>query len=161
MPTARCAAGRDDDLRAEEAHQLAPLDAERLRHRQHAGIALGRADHGEADAGVAARRLDHRLARLQLAGLLARLDHRKREAILDRSQRIEGLHLDPEVDALRPQPIDLDQGVLPMVSRMLANRFDMAVLLRQVVLQAASYLKRGRSHLKVTVPFRRRWSPFR
>ena len=63
--------GRDHHLGAEEAHQLPPLDAERLGHGQDARIALRRADHGEADAGIAAGRLDDRLAGLQFARLLA------------------------------------------------------------------------------------------
>jgi hypothetical protein len=56
-------------LGAEEAHQPAPLDAELLGHRHDQRIALLGAHHGKADAGVAAGRLDHGLAGLQLAGL--------------------------------------------------------------------------------------------
>ena len=53
----------EDDLGAEEAHQLAALDGEGLGHGDDERIALGGADHGEADAGVAAGRLDDGLAR--------------------------------------------------------------------------------------------------
>ena len=55
----------DHHLGPQEPHQPAPLDAERLGHDEHQRIALGRADHGQADAGVAAGRLDDGLARLQ------------------------------------------------------------------------------------------------
>ena len=48
--------------RAEEAHQPPALDAEALGHDDDERVALHRADHGEADAGVAARRLDDGLA---------------------------------------------------------------------------------------------------
>ena len=49
---------RQNDFRAEKAHQSPPLDAEGLGHREDERIALRGADHGEPDAGVAARRLD-------------------------------------------------------------------------------------------------------
>ena len=98
--------GRDDDLGAEEAHQLAPLDAEGLRHGDDQRIALGGADHGKADAGVAAGRLDHGLAGLQLAGFLRGLDHAEREAVLHRAERIEGFDLHVQVHALGRQPVD-------------------------------------------------------
>ena len=97
---------RQHHLGAEEAHQLAPLDAEGLGHRHDQRIALLGADHGEPDAGVAAGGLDHRLARLQLAGLLGGLDDAERQAVLDRAQRIEGLDLDEQVGARRGQPVD-------------------------------------------------------
>ena len=92
---------REHHLGAEEAHQLAPLDAERLRHRHHQRIALRGAHHREPDAGVAAGRLDHGLAGLELAGFLGRLDDAERQAILDRAERIERLDLDEQIHAAR------------------------------------------------------------
>ena len=77
-------ARRQHDLGAEHAHQLAPLDREAVRHGDDQRIALLRAHHGEADAGVAAGRLDHGLAGLQRAVALGRLDDVDREPILDR-----------------------------------------------------------------------------
>ena len=71
---------REHDLGAEEAHQPAALDAEGLGHRDDERIALLRADHGEADAGVAAGRFDDGLAGLQLAGALGVLDDAERRA---------------------------------------------------------------------------------
>ena len=97
---------RQDHLGAEKAHQPAPLDAELLGHRDHQRIALGGAHHREADAGVAAGRLDDGLAGLELTRLLGRLDDAQREAVLDRAQRVEGLDLHEEVHARRRQPVD-------------------------------------------------------
>ena len=64
--------GREHHLGAEEAHQLAALDAERFGHGDDQRIALRGAHHGEADAGVAAGRLDHGLAGLELAAISPR-----------------------------------------------------------------------------------------
>ena len=54
--------GRQDDSGTEKAHQLASLDAKVLGHGDDQRITLLGADHGEADAGVPAGRLDHGLA---------------------------------------------------------------------------------------------------
>ena len=51
-------AGREDDLRAEELEDLAPLDGHRLGHRQDEAVSLGRRHEREADPGVARRGLD-------------------------------------------------------------------------------------------------------
>src|SRR5688500_6927300 len=82
---------RENDLRAEEAHQATPLDAERLGHRHDERISLGGAHHRESNTRVAARSLDHRLARLELAFTLGVLDYSEREAILPGAEWIEGL----------------------------------------------------------------------
>ncbi len=79
-------------------------------------ISLGRADHRKADARIAARCLDDRLAGFQRSGLLCRLDDAEREAILHRAERIERLHLDEQIDAGRSQAIDADD-------RRVADRF--------------------------------------
>ena len=102
--------GREDDLRAKEAQQPAAFDAEALRHDDHQRIALLRAHHRQPDAGVAARRLHHGLARLQPSVTLRRLDDAERDAVLDRSERIEGLDLDEHLDALRRQMVDAHHG---------------------------------------------------
>jgi len=73
---------------------------------------------------IAAGRLDHGLAGLELTCHLCRLDDAKRQAILDRAQRVESLDLDVEVDAFRSQPIDPDH-------RRIAHRLtDIVVALR-------------------------------
>src|SRR3546814_7934021 len=89
---------------------LAPLDAEALRHDDDQRIALLGADHGEADAGVAAGRLDHRLPRTQRSPALGILDDAEGEAVLHRAHRVEGLELGVEVDALRRQLADAHRG---------------------------------------------------
>ena len=43
-----------NDLGAQEAHELSALDRKALRHDTHVWVSLGGADHGEADARVAA-----------------------------------------------------------------------------------------------------------
>ena len=109
--------GREHHLGAEEAHQLAPLDGKALSHGQHQRIALLRADHGQPDAGIAGGGFDDSLPGLELAGFFRRLDDAKRQAVLDRAERIEGLDLDVEVDAFRAQLVDLDH-------RRVANGFE-------------------------------------
>src|SRR3546814_3782790 len=64
------------------------------------------ADHGGADAGVAAGRLDHRLTGAQRSAALGVLDDAEGEAVLHRAHRVEGLELGVEVDALRRQLAD-------------------------------------------------------
>ena len=99
---------RQHDLRAEEAHELSPLDREALRHRDHERIALRGAHHREPDAGIAGRRLDDRLARAQLAASFRRLDHAEREPVLDRAHRVEGLELHVDVNAVGREAIEAD-----------------------------------------------------
>ena len=99
---------RQHDLGAEKAHQSPPFDAEGLGHRDNKRIAFRGADHGEADAGVAARRLDDGLAGLELAGLLRRLDDPQSQTVLDRAQRVEGLDFHIEVDPVRGEAVDPD-----------------------------------------------------
>jgi hypothetical protein len=67
-----------------------------------------RADHGEADAGVTAGELDDGLAGLEGAGAFGVFDDAKGEAVLDGAERVEGLDLDVEVDALGRELVDLD-----------------------------------------------------
>ena len=91
--------GSYNDLRSKEPHQLAPLDAEWLRHGDHQRISFGRANHGETDSGISACRFDDGLAGFEFSGLFGRLDHPERQSVLDRAERIEGFDLDKEVDA--------------------------------------------------------------
>ena len=121
IPVPRFGRRRENDFRAEKAHQPAALDAERFGHRDDQRIAFRRAHHREPDAGVAARRLDHRLSRLELARLLRVLDDAEREAILDGAERIERFDLDVEIEPCGASLLILTTGVLPTVSRMLAN----------------------------------------
>src|SRR4051794_37909976 len=85
--------GGDNDLCAQKPHQLAALDAEGLRHGDHKWISLSRANHSEADSGISAGRLDHGLARLELAGLFRRFDDAERQTVLYRTKWVEGFDL--------------------------------------------------------------------
>src|SRR5712671_2882167 len=85
---------RQDHLGAQETHQLAPLNAEILRHCDDERIAFLRADHGETDTGVTTGGLDDGLPRLQFAAALCRLDHAQRQSVFDGPERIERLQLD-------------------------------------------------------------------
>jgi hypothetical protein len=86
-------AGRGEDLRAEQAQQPLPLLRRVLRHDARERIALELGDERERDAGVAARRLEQLASGLELAGCLRRLDHRLRDAVLDRAGRVLALEL--------------------------------------------------------------------
>src|ERR1700733_16274309 len=111
---------RYDDFGAQKAHQSPPFDAEALGHCEHERIPFSGADHRKSDAGVAARRLDDRLSGLGLAGLLRRLDDAKRQAVLDRAQRVERLDFYIEVDANRGEAVDPD-------NRRMSNGFQNAL----------------------------------
>ena len=107
--------------RAVEPQQRHPLAAHALGHGQHQLVALGRADEGQRDAGVAARRLDDRRA----AGLdpplpLGVLDHRHADPVLDAAARVERLELG-EQPRLRLGDIRVSWtiGVEPTCSAML------------------------------------------
>ncbi len=97
---------RQDDLRAQAAHDLAALDRERLGHDGNEGIALGGADHGQGDAGVAGCGLDDCLAGLQGTASLRVVDDREGQAVLDGCHGIERLDLDVHVDVRRRQPVE-------------------------------------------------------
>ena len=66
--------GREDDLRTEKTHQLAPLDREAVRHGDDQRVTFGGAHHRKPYAGVAARSLDDGLARPQRSIAFGGLD---------------------------------------------------------------------------------------
>ena len=103
-------AGGDDDLGAEEAHELAALDGEGFGHGDDEGVAFGGADHGEADAGVAAGGFDDGLAGLEGATLFGVFDDAEGEAVFDGAEGVEGFDLDVEVDAGGGEVVDADDG---------------------------------------------------
>src|SRR6185436_100802 len=80
------------------------------RHDQNERIPLGRAHHSEADSGVAARRFDYSLSRLELSGLLGVLDNAERETILHRAERVECFDLYVKVDAFGSKSVDFHDG---------------------------------------------------
>ena len=85
--------GAQDDFRAIRTQQGLLLDRLLVGHHEDAAIALEGGRDGQAVAGVAARRLDDRAARLEQALALGRFDHRQPDAVLDRPARVEHLHL--------------------------------------------------------------------
>ena len=107
MPVPFCARRREHDLRAEEAHQLAPLDAEVLGHRRR-----------RADSPCCAQTIARPMPVLPLvasitvwpgferAAALGVLDDAEREPVLDRAHRIERLDLDVELDVRRRELVD-------------------------------------------------------
>ena len=101
---------RQNDLRAQRPHQFASFDGERLDHAGHERVALGRADHGQRDAGIARSCLDHRLPGLEVPTSFGIFNDRNRQAVLDRAQRIEELGLDVQIHMVRCQTVDPDNG---------------------------------------------------
>ena len=84
--------------RAIGEHQPPPLERHRFGHDQDQLVALHRRDHGQADAGVAAGRLDDRAAGLRACPTrFGLLDHRQRDAVLDRAAGIGAFGLDPHL----------------------------------------------------------------
>src|SRR5690606_17902254 len=79
----------------------------RFGHDQHKPIALDGGNHRKTDTGIAAGRLDDRPAGSQSAGLLRVLDHRQRDAVLDRAGRIRALALHPYL-VVGKQPREAD-----------------------------------------------------
>ncbi|MDT4863759.1 hypothetical protein FQZ97_984800 [compost metagenome] len=67
-----------------------------VRHHQHHPVALGTADQGQAEAGVAGGRLDDGAAGLEAAVALGAVDHRQADAVLDRAAGILRLELEEQ-----------------------------------------------------------------
>ena len=82
-----------DDLGPVGLEQRDLLRSDLVGHHEHAAVAALGSDDGEADPGVAARRLDDRAARLQQPVALGRQDHLQRRAVLGRAAGVRGLHL--------------------------------------------------------------------
>ena len=83
--------------------RLAPLDRQMLRHHQHHAVAAHRGRHRQRNAGVAAGRLDQRVARLDVSALLGLDDHRQRRAVLHRTRRIVAFELAQDHVAVVPR----------------------------------------------------------
>ena len=83
----------EQELDAEALEEATPLEAHVLRHREDELVALRRADHREADAGVAGRGLDEGVAGLDGALALRGLDHGERDPVLHGAGGVEHLEL--------------------------------------------------------------------
>ena len=102
--------GRVDDRRAVEPQQPPPLLRRVRRHDARERVALELRDQRERDARVAARGLEQLAAGLELARRLGGVDHRLRDAVLDRAGRVLALELRVDADRrLRRQPLQFDE----------------------------------------------------
>ena len=81
---------------AERAQMLDLFARHLVGHDEDDAVALGDADLGEAEAGIAGGRLDDGAAALELALFLGRRDHRQRDAVLDRAAGILAFKLDEQ-----------------------------------------------------------------
>src|SRR5580698_298 len=93
---------------SQEAHQLASLDAEGLRHRDNKRIPFLCAYHGQPNSRIPACSFNHRLTWLELSRLLCIIDHPQSQTIFHRTEWIECFDFDKEIDMRRRQPVDPD-----------------------------------------------------
>ena len=91
----------DDDLGPEGAQQGDLLLRDLVGHHEDAAVALQRGGDREADARVAARRLDDRPSGGELPLLLGALDHPEADPVLDAAARVHELELGEEQRARR------------------------------------------------------------
>jgi hypothetical protein len=91
--------GAQRHLGAEDLEQLAPFDAHVLGHHDAQSVAAQLGDERQADAGVARRRFEDRVAAVQRAVGFGELDHLAGDAVLARTAGILALELGPEPHA--------------------------------------------------------------
>ena len=96
------------DLRAVRAQRVDLVLGDLVRADEDALVALGLGHDRQPDAGVARGRLHDRSARLELAGLLCRLDHAQRDPVLHGPAGVEvldlGKHRGPDLAGHPAQP---------------------------------------------------------
>jgi hypothetical protein len=89
-----------------------------VRHDQDQLVALQRRHLGEAQAGIAGRRLDDGAAGLEPAVLLGRSDHRAGDAVLDRAARVLVFQLQEQAAKAGVEVPDLNhRGVADQLKR--------------------------------------------
>ncbi|MNC89143.1 hypothetical protein D3C83_50430 [compost metagenome] len=89
---------------------MAPFERQVLRHDQNHAISHQRRAHRERDSGIAAGRLDERVAGLDIAALLRPLDHGERRPVLYRARGIVAFELgEQRVAGALPDPLESDQ----------------------------------------------------
>ena len=93
------------------------LAAHLVGHDEQRAVALERADEREREAGVAGGGLDDRAAGRQPPVALGGLDHRQRDAVLDRAARVLALELDEQLAGAGVETGEPTSGVLPTRSR--------------------------------------------
>ena len=77
--------GREHEPRAECRHALAAFDRKVFGHDEDHSVTTHRRDHRQRNAGVAAGRLDQRVAGLDAAAFFSLAHHRKRRPVFHRS----------------------------------------------------------------------------
>lgn len=80
---------RQHEIRPENSQQPPPLHRHRFRHRQCQLISLRRAYKRQCNTRISRGRFKDVRVLIDLAGLFARFDHRRADAILDRAERIK------------------------------------------------------------------------
>ena len=95
-------------------------------HDEDAAVAFECRGDGQAVAGVTARRLDDRAARLEEAGSLGGLDHGQSDAVLDRAARVEHLQLgqDERLPIRRPDDIQVTRDTGQSDQRRVADQVE-------------------------------------
>ena len=105
---------RADDLGAERLEHHLLLAAHLLGHRDDHPVAADRGGHREADAGVAAGRLDQRVARLDAPRLLGLEQHAHADAVLHRAAGVHELELAEQLAGqVAPDAREPDHGRVP------------------------------------------------
>ncbi len=97
-------------------HQATAFDRHAFGHHEDDFVAFDSRNYREADAGIAAGRLDDRPARLERSVGFGRFDHRQSDTVLDRSTGIAALRFDPHF-GIAEQALDADM-------RRVADRFE-------------------------------------
>ena len=101
------------------------LAAHFVRHHQDQRVAFLGGDQGQAETGIARRGLNNRAARLQLTGTFRFVNHRQRNAILNRPARILVFQLQKERAGTGIKLMQLDQrGTTNQFSDGVINRHD-------------------------------------
>ena len=109
--------GRVDRRRAD--HHLCAIGPEECHllrsdlvgHREDAAVAAAGGDDGQADAGVARRRLDDGPARPEPPLAFRRIDHGERGAVLDAASGVQELQLGQHLAGKVPSdPVETDEG---------------------------------------------------
>ena len=101
------------------------LAAHFVRHHQDQRVAFLGGDQRQAETGIPRRRLNNRAARLQLAGTLRFVNHRQRNAILNRAARILVFQLQEQRAGAGIKLVQLDKrGTANQFGDGVVNRHD-------------------------------------
>lgn len=106
-PVGSLLGGRKDHLRTIGTNYFTPLDRHGAAHHDLHGISLDDADDGQADARIARRRFDDRLAGREAPVLFGLLDHPERNAVFDAARGVETFEFRIDIDVrVGAKPVD-------------------------------------------------------